>query len=241
MPDPEVLAKIYSSGYEDEWGESRGIKQVIDNLFKRIPRKPPGRLLDVGCGSGAYLGHAERSGWDVTGVDPWASSNDKRSIHPAVLPTEIGKAGFEPESFDVVTMWWVIEHYSDPFGELRKVREVIKPDGLLVVSTGNVESWEAKISGRYWHGLLFPEHCCLFTPDVLRRALRESGFEPIGIQQIPFTGGMVGNLHSYFKEKGINLGLGNPFIAALGIPIELLASLFRKSGIFTIFAKPIAE
>jgi SAM-dependent methyltransferase len=81
-----------------------------------------------------------------------------------------------PHTFDVVTMWDVLEHLYQPVQTLRHVRRLLRPDGILVVRVPNLDAWDARLFGRYWAGLDQPRH--LFVPDTaaMSRLLHQAGF-----------------------------------------------------------------
>jgi len=234
----EELTDIYHADYENEWGEGRNLKQKVETiLVKGVPRKPPGRLLDVGCGTGQYIAVMERKGWTVAGVDPWAVHFDRRTLHPAVIGKTLHDATFDDGSFDVVTLWWAIEHFDNPRDIVRECRRILKPGGLLALSTCNIDSFEARLFGKYWHHLVLPEHCALYSHDVLAELVRSEGFTNTKVKQVIITNGLVGSLNGYLKSKGIRLPLDNIFAGSLGIPVELLLAALGTSGLFVMFAE----
>jgi len=235
----QQLAEVYDSSYEEEWGDSRSLKQRVEHfLAKRLPVDPPGKLLDVGCGSGAYLSYAENLGWDVTGVDPWADNYSNQERHPAVMNVSVKDAGFEENSFDAVTMWWIIEHYQNPLEELQNIRKILNPGGTLAISTCNIGSIEARLFGRYWHHLAAPEHCSLFSIDSIKQILDKSDFRPTCVRNIPLTAGFVGSAHGWAKENGSSINTLSTVFYLLGAPFEVGAAALQSSGLFTIFATP---
>ena len=107
------------------------------------------------------------------------------------------------------------------------------------VSTLNINSWEAKIFGRYWHHLALPEHCSFYSPEVLVKYLEESGFTPKKVIHGYLTGGFGNSFIGYLKEKGHNWLLNfSQIFLLLGIPFEIISSIFRKSGLITIVCEP---
>ncbi len=148
-------------------------------LLCQVPRqRPGGRVLDIGCGSGGYLAFLASLGWTCEGVEPGPNSRAyaQEVLGLAVHPGPLTARRFPEEFFDVVTMWHVIEHLPDPLETLREVRRVLKPDGVLMVRTPNVESLEARLFRGNWYGLDPPRHFYVFSPSTIRAILERIGF-----------------------------------------------------------------
>ena len=139
----------------------------------------PGRLLDVGAGTGIFLAEAARGGWQVTGLEPTpaAAQHAATRLGSAVITARFDQVEFPDGSFDVVTMWNVLEHVERPLDDLKRAGRLLRPGGLLVLSVPNLEAWEARLFGRAWIGWDMPRHLYLFPLRVLREMLKASGFE----------------------------------------------------------------
>ncbi|MEA2828919.1 MAG: hypothetical protein QOG43_3358 [Actinomycetota bacterium] len=138
--------------------------------------RPGGRLLDVGCGAGRYLLVMKALGWDVVGVEPDAGSRAvAESQGLRVVPT-LADGDLAPGSFDVITLNHVIEHLADPVAELRSLRPLLAPDGLLGVATPNWASLGRRFFGPSWYALEAPRHLVLFDPATLRATVEAAGF-----------------------------------------------------------------
>lgn len=148
--------------------------------LERIVGPPNGRrLLDVGCHVGVFVHVAQRRGWDAWGVEPsrWGAEQAQAQGLRVVNGT-LATSGFEDASFDVITLWDVIEHVPDPKGELRQVHRLLKLGGVVVIHTIDIESPFARIMGHRWPWLM-EMHLYYFSPRTLRRMLEEAGFEVI--------------------------------------------------------------
>lgn len=137
-----------------------------------------GRLLEVGCGSGAMLELMNRLGWDAEGIDfdPKAVTA-ARSRGLKVALGSLEQQGYASESFDAITTSHLIEHVPNPSTLVEKTLELLKPGGRLVVVTPNTASMGSKIFGRTWRGLEPPRHLHIFTRQSLRRLACSAGFE----------------------------------------------------------------
>jgi 2-polyprenyl-3-methyl-5-hydroxy-6-metoxy-1,4-benzoquinol methylase len=127
-----------------------------------------GRLLDVGCGVGQFLGTLVSLGWNATGID-----TDERvleSCRQRGLDARVGtleQQRFPDEYFDIVTMRHVIEHIPRPGLVLAEIARILKPGGRLVITTPNAASLSHTKLGRFWMGLDAPRHVNIFTPPSL--------------------------------------------------------------------------
>ncbi|MCX6554500.1 MAG: class I SAM-dependent methyltransferase [Candidatus Aminicenantes bacterium] len=146
--------------------------------------KPPGRLLDVGCYTGVFMKTAAAAGWKVTGVElsAWAAAiAQKESLGP-VHASALEDAGLEAASFDVITLWDVLEHLSRPVAMLENVRRLLKPGGIVAVSTHRVDSFAARIlGGRY--PFFMDMHLVHFSKPSLERMLVACGFEVLACRR----------------------------------------------------------
>lgn len=148
---------------------------VMDVL--KVPASATGRMLDVGCGSGAFLKKMRDHGWEVTGMEP-----DQKAA--ARITNENGIPVFQsiedvcesqPHAFDMIVLSHVIEHLPDPVASLRDLTKLLAPSGKLIVTTPNAASLGARIFGRYWRGLEPPRHFNVFTPASLKLAFEAAG------------------------------------------------------------------
>ncbi len=159
-----------------------GLRQKIS--FHHIPeRDGGGRLLDVGCGSGAFLDVMKQLGWETHGVEisPEAAATARRKGHHIVGTTIDDELG-EPQSYDLVYMWHTLEHTYSPRRALAHVHRVLRPGGRFLVSVPNVGGIQAALFGRFWSALDAPRHLYHFDRRTLRRYLEEAGFEVLRIE-----------------------------------------------------------
>ena len=137
----------------------------------------PGRLLDVGCGDGAFLHQMQGRGWKVDGVDfdGKAIENARLRHNLELHHGDLASAGFPSSAFDAVTLNNVIEHVPDPLGLLAEAWRVVKPGGRLVVITPNAGSLGHQIFKEAWLGLDPPRHVHVFSPQTLRACAERVG------------------------------------------------------------------
>ncbi len=193
------------------------------------------RLLDVGCHIGVMIELAQGRGWEAWGVEPstWAAEQARsRGLH--VLTGTLGEARLEDNYFDVVTMWDVIEHLTDPTAEVCNVLRVLKPGGVFAVHTIDIESWFARLMGKRWPWLM-EMHLYYFSPRTLGKMLERNGFRVIrSSAQGRFLrlGYLATRLQPYNRTLGRTLhGLSSRLgLAGLAVPVNF-------GDLFTLYAR----
>jgi 2-polyprenyl-3-methyl-5-hydroxy-6-metoxy-1,4-benzoquinol methylase len=176
-----------AQGYADYAGDAALYLKTFRRRLGALPL-PPGRklrVLDVGCAAGYFLRVMRDEGHDVFGVELSAaiarharSELGNERIHVGTLgDLPAGSPHFAAGSFDLVTMWDVVEHVADPQALLRQAHQLLKPDGTLVIETQNVDSAFAILLGRRWHHYKHEEHLYHFNPETVTKLLQQTGFE----------------------------------------------------------------
>jgi 2-polyprenyl-3-methyl-5-hydroxy-6-metoxy-1,4-benzoquinol methylase len=155
-----------------------GGRDFVEGLacFLRAPR-PGGRLLDVGFGDGSTLVRMRELGWDVVGIetDPVCVANS-RALGLDTRQGTLKAHAFQDASFDAIHASHVLEHVHDPLGLLRECHRILKPGGVVVMTTPNLASWGHRRFGAGWVPLDSPRHVMLFSPQNARTILRKAGF-----------------------------------------------------------------
>jgi 2-polyprenyl-3-methyl-5-hydroxy-6-metoxy-1,4-benzoquinol methylase len=154
----------------------------VDAEVRFLHAVPAGRLLDVGCGSGAWMVSMRKLGWQVLGVD-----FDENAVKVARLEGldvrcgSLEEQGFSNDSFDAVTLSHVIEHVPDPVRTLAECARILKPAGKLVLLTPNGASLGHRVFRKYWRGLEPPRHLHIFSIESLTSILKLAGFTQVTV------------------------------------------------------------
>jgi len=182
----EMLAK-YEAVEDPLYVEEREGRVLTFERHLRPLEKiaPPGdgrRLLDVGCHVGVFVEIAARHGWDAWGVEPshWAAVQAQQAGLQVVEGT-MDTAGFDDAFFDVITLWDVIEHLEQPSAEVSQAFRLLKPGGMLVAHTMDLDSLFARLMGRRWPWLM-EMHLYYFTRRTLAMLMEKAGFDVLGVK-----------------------------------------------------------
>ncbi len=138
--------------------------------------RPGARLLDVGCGTGAFVQAARDVGYEVTGIEPgWCSSVFARSrLRLPVVTRSVD--GFKPnELFDIVVALHVLEHMPDPLGAIRHMARLCRPGGTITIATPNIGSDRARQLGGAWEAVGPADHLFLFDAATIRALADKAG------------------------------------------------------------------
>lgn len=138
-----------------------------------------GALLDIGCGTGIFLEEMQKSGkWSLFGVEPTASAAHyvRKRFGVPVFNVQVESLDLPENSFDVITMWNVLEHLEDPRLVTQKMYCALKPDGFAIIAVPNYESISRLIFGKYWCGWDLPRHLFVFPRATLLELFARAGF-----------------------------------------------------------------
>jgi 2-polyprenyl-3-methyl-5-hydroxy-6-metoxy-1,4-benzoquinol methylase len=215
-PEEKELARLYSfdAGYHaklerDSISTAFHRREADLNLRVLQQHADPGRLLDIGCSTGLFLAAAGKAGWHAQGLEYSADSSQvARDVHGLDVKTGALQAGmYSPGSFDVITMWDVIEHLPDPSNTLKLIPQILKPGGLLVLKTPNVDGLYPRASLRvarrldFWGHAEPPGHLFQFSASTLQKMASQAGLQTVALhhQRIPISYSF-GRVRQWFRS-----------------------------------------
>lgn len=258
---PEHIEAYYAKGY---YGRRHpALKDFFMNLRVRHVGAPTGtrRLLDIGCGGGDFLVACREKGWIGVGVEQAGApvQQQQGELGIIVVPPERMHELVEG-SFEVVTIWHVLEHLPEPRVTLEAVRRLLAPNGRLVVEVPNFGSWQARLGGADWFHIDVPRHLLHFDRGALEKLLDRAGFEvdkrqtfSLEYDAFGLTQTILNKLcrkPNYLFQKLIGRPVeanrrDTTLSAVLGVPIAALATLvsflapaFGQGGVLRIVARP---
>lgn len=245
QPSKEKLPEYYESeNYISHTDSKRNLFENLYHLVRSISLKKKlnlinantlieKKLLDIGCGTGDFLLTAKQNGWDVSGIEPnkkaRAIANEK--INNKVFDTEY-LSMFEEHSFDVISLWHVLEHLPNLEAHILKLKELLKPDGTLIIAVPNHNSYDAKHYKECWAAYDVPRHLWHFNRDAIRKLVSKFNFNVIKIKPMWFDAFYVSMLSEKYSSGKMNLI--NGFWIGLLSNIKALRSKEASSLIYII-------
>lgn len=261
-PTPESIGFYYPDDYgphlgtrvpqsaEPAAGTRRSVAPALRRLFNfnttPMPRLPPGRMLEIGCASGAFLHEMAERGWQVQGIE--SSAKAARAAAALGYSVHAGPLETSPrpeEPFDFIVGWMVLEHVHDPVGGLGKLREWARPGAWLVLSVPNAGSLEFRVFKDRWYALQLPTHLHHFTKNSLNKVLSAGGWEMVAVRHQRVLSNLVASMGYVLCDRGhATLGKwcidfperGGRWPYAL-YPLAWLLSIFGQTGRMTVWAR----
>lgn len=176
--EPNVSDRLPSLG--ERLGELQRQAIVRFGPYRRVWQRPPGRLLDVGCGTGDLAAIFGRHGWSVAGIEPSsAAAEHARAVGVEAVAGTLADAPWEDGEFDAILFNHSLEHIDDPAGAVADAARLLRPGGLLAIAVPNFGSWHRRAFGSAWFQLDLPRHLQHFDRDSLSALVEAAGLRPI--------------------------------------------------------------
>ena len=190
-PSMDELPDYYPQDYEayqqpetemsssQVWHSNRMWEMQVDYIEKFKPSR--GQLLDVGCATGEFLNIARKRGWQVHGLELIEQTAQiARQRHGIQVDTgRLETVNLPENTFDLITMWDVLEHLPDPLASLQHCCRLLRESGVIVFSIPNLASVDRYLFGRSWIGWDAPRHFTLFTLETLQAAFKKTGYKMV--------------------------------------------------------------
>ncbi len=195
-----------------------------------------GKILDVGCGTGAFLSVMKEKGWAVTGIEP---DDDARTIATQTfgvdpLPAEDFYT-LPDDSFDAITLWHVLEHVHDLHAYMEKLRSMLKGKGKIFIAVPNYTSVDASIYGPFWAAYDVPRHLYHFSPLSVQQLAESHALRISKKKQMWFDSFYISLLSSKYRKGSTQYV--NAMISGMRSNIKALTDTDRCSSLTYILEK----
>lgn len=183
-------------------------------------------LLDIGCGTGAFLSVAERASYKTIGIEPDENARSYgKELYGLGIFDENKLKEIKTKSTDIITMWHVLEHVSDLTERITTIERILKDDGVLFVAVPNCSSWDAKYYKQYWAAYDVPRHLYHFSPKDIKALFTKVKLEVVKTLPMKFDSFYVSMLSEKYKN-----GRGNLLMAFM---VGLISNMMAKRGTYS--------
>ena len=219
-PSDEKLGDYYKS--EEYYSHQENKEGFIPRIYEAVKsvnlkhkiaiatkEKKHGELLDIGCGVGDFLHFAEQNGWQCTGAEPSedAAVIAKNRVKGEIMqPIDLEK--LPDESFDVITMWHVLEHVSDLQWQVNQLNKLLKKGGRLVIALPNYNSYDAQFYQDKWAAYDVPRHLNHFCQDFIANMFKINGLIQKQTQKLVWDAFYISFMSEKYRQKGLPLVRG---------------------------------
>lgn len=219
-PPKDKIGDYYKS--EEYYSHQENKKGFIPKLYESIKAinlknkykiatngKSAGKLLDIGCGVGDFIHTAEEQGWQCTGVEP---SQDAKAIAKKRIKAEILSSEdleqIPNETFDVITMWHVLEHVDDLKWQMAQLQRLIKKGGRIVIALPNYKSYDATFYKEKWAAYDVPRHLNHFNKDTLVKIFKTNDLNLVKTDKLKWDAYYISFMSEQYKHHTLPLTKG---------------------------------
>lgn len=219
-PSKEKIGAYYKSDeYYSHQENKKGFVPRLYEAIKKINLKhkfhlassdlPVGKLLDIGCGVGDFLHVAENKGWQCTGVEPSEEAREiaRQRIKGDLLYSE-DLEQLPDQSFDLITMWHVLEHVDDLKWQVAQLQRLIKPNGRIVIAVPNYRSYDGRFYNAYWAAYDVPRHLNHFNKTVITKIFKTSGLSLVCMDKLVWDAYYISYMSEQYKHHFMPLVRG---------------------------------
>ncbi|MBV7269141.1 class I SAM-dependent methyltransferase [Winogradskyella luteola] len=143
-------------------------------------------LLDIGCGTGDFLETAQKDNWQISGIEP---NKNARQIANSKTNNSVFEiehlANLKANSFDVITLWHVLEHLPNLEMHTNVFKHLLKPNGTLVIAVPNFKSYDAEYYKNFWAAYDVPRHLWHFSKTSIKELFKKENM--VLMKTLPMT------------------------------------------------------
>ena len=214
QPSLENLGKYYESvDYISHTDSKRSLFEKCYHFIKSIALKnklnlvnslqpAKGSILDIGAGTGDFLSVVKENGWITIGVEPSDKAKAIAKSKGVVFVEQTSE--LENNSFDIITMWHVLEHVPNLDNQLKELKRLLKPNGNLIIAVPNFKSFDAKHYGIFWAAYDVPIHFWHFSKTAIKRLFAKEDMELVQVLPMKFDSFYVSLLSEKYKTGKMN-------------------------------------
>ncbi len=193
-------------------------------LINKETRTDKGEILDIGCGTGAFLNAMEKAGWSITGLEPDAAVRRKaEALYNITAEPSENLFHLPAKRYNAITLWHVLEHVHDLHKYLKQIEILLAAEGKLFIAVPNYTSHDAAVYKQYWAAYDVPRHLYHFSPESIQQILTTYNLQLTSIKPMWYDSFYVSMLSEKYKN-----GKGNLLKAFLNGFISNLKAMGNK-------------
>ncbi len=196
-----------------------------------------GHILDIGAGTGAFAHSMKMKGWKVTALEPDAASRQRALDNYGIdlLPIE-DVYSLPEQTYEVISLWHVLEHVHDLKGYLDKFEKLLKPNGRLIIAVPNYTSYDAVFYKKHWAAYDVPRHLYHFSPESMNYLVQQANLQIVEYKPMWFDSFYVSLLSEQFKKSGV-LGILRAIIIGCISNLKAFRNNKKASSIIYLIKK----
>jgi 2-polyprenyl-3-methyl-5-hydroxy-6-metoxy-1,4-benzoquinol methylase len=249
VPEQNAVGAYYQSDNYISHSDTK--KGIVNNLYHMVRRKTlqsklnliknevgmsKGEILDIGCGTGAFLNTMKTAGWGITGLEPDDAARAKAKELYQLNPQSPEKLfELQPATYHAITMWHVLEHVHELHAYIKQLQHLLTPKGKIFIAVPNYTSKDAAIYQEYWAAYDVPRHLYHFSPQSMEQLLTPYNLKLTTIKPMWYDSFYVSMLSEKYKN-----GKGNllkAFWNGLVSNIKTMGDKSKCSSLIYIIAK----
>ncbi len=176
---------------------------ALKNKLKLInAQSNKGRILDIGAGVGDFLSVCKNDDWQTVGIEPSDKAKNIAKSKGVSFVEHLSE--LEDNSFDIITMWHVLEHVPDLENQIKELKRLIKPNGTVIIAVPNFNSFDANYYGKYWAAFDVPIHLWHFSKTAIQKLFVKENLELVNVLPMKFDSFYVSLLSEKYKTGKMN-------------------------------------
>jgi 2-polyprenyl-3-methyl-5-hydroxy-6-metoxy-1,4-benzoquinol methylase len=219
VPEQNAIGAFYQSDNYISHSDTK--KGIVNSLYHLVRRRTlnakrqlivdetgmnKGEILDIGCGTGAFLNTMKTAGWAITGLEPDDTARKKATELYGIQPQSPEKLfDLQPATYNAVTMWHVLEHVHELHAYIKQLHNLLTPQGKIFIAVPNYTSYDARLYNESWAAYDVPRHLYHFSPAAMQKLLSTYNLKLTAIKPMWYDSFYVSMLSEKYKNGKGNI------------------------------------
>lgn len=221
IPIEDEIGQYYQS--EEYISHSNTSKGIVNRLYQlvrditliqkrklvqKLSGMKSGKILDIGCGTGEFLGTMKQAGWTALGLEPDPGAREQASKNFGLEVKPSDDLFNLPDKYDVISMWHVLEHVHRLHENIDQIHSLLNENGVLLIAVPNYQSLDAEHYQNFWAAYDVPRHLYHFSSKAMKHLMEGHGFQIETMKQMPFDSFYVSLLSEKYHHGKLRLFAG---------------------------------